>query len=124
MIRGKIKGAAFAAAILALGSTALVVAARGQESGEQHVSMLAMKFDYLPDEVTVKKGKPVALELSTLDRVHGFDAPSLGLRTEIPPGAATILHFTPEKAGTYGIHCDLFCGDGHEGMAGRIIVTD
>ena len=124
MIRGKIRRAAVAAALLTAGSAALAIAARGQDSGEQHVSMLAMKFDYLPDQVTVKKGKPVALELSTLDRVHGFDAPSLGLRTEIPPGPSTILHFTPQKAGTYGVHCDLFCGDGHEGMAGRIIVTD
>ncbi|HUH84634.1 MAG TPA: cupredoxin domain-containing protein [Stellaceae bacterium] len=114
---------AAACAALALGSVLGVVAAeRGDDA--QHVSMLAMKFDYLPDEVTVKKGKPVVLELSTLDRLHGFDAPSLDLHAQIQPGPPTILRFTPEKAGTYGVHCDIFCGDGHEGMAGHIIVTD
>ncbi len=100
-----------------------VIAAR-ERADEQHVSMLAMKFDYLPDTVTVKKGRPVVLELSALDRIHGFDVPGLGLETDIPPGAPTILRFTPEKAGTYNLHCDNFCGDGHEGMVGRIIVTD
>ena len=86
--------------------------------------MLSMKFDYLPDTVTVKKGKPVALELSTLDRIHGFDVPGLHLRTDIPPGPPTVLRFTPDKAGTYNLHCDNFCGDGHEGMTGQIIVTE
>jgi cytochrome c oxidase subunit II len=113
-----------ALALVSGGASAFLVAARGAEGEEQHVSMLAMKFDYLPDEVTVKRGVPVALELSTLDRVHGFDAPTLGLHTLIQVGAPTILRFTPEKAGSYGIHCDQFCGDGHEGMLGRIIVTD
>jgi heme/copper-type cytochrome/quinol oxidase subunit 2 len=28
------------------------------------------------------------------------------------------------KSGTYEFHCDLFCGDGHEGMTGKIIVED
>ena len=119
---GWMRAAALAA--LVTGSAAIVLAAHGQNADEQHVAMVAMKFDYLPDEVTVKKGKPVVLELSTLDRLHGFDAPTLGLHTEIQPGAPTIVRFTPDKAGSYGIHCDVFCGDGHEGMAGRIIVTD
>jgi len=114
------KPAAIAAALLTIGSAAIVVVAED----EQHVSMLAMKFDYLPDTITVKKGKPVVLELSALDRIHGFDVPSLGLRTDIPPGAPTMLRFMPEKAGVFNLHCDNFCGDGHEGMIGQIVVTD
>jgi cytochrome c oxidase subunit 2 len=116
--------AAVAAALLAIGSAAMIVAARSSESDEQQVSMLAMKFDYWPDAVTVKKGKPVVLELSALDRIHGFAVPGLGLRTDITPGPPTILRFIPEKAGVYSLHCDNFCGDGHEEMAGRIVVTD
>jgi cytochrome c oxidase subunit 2 len=115
---------AVVAGLLAIGSAATVVAARSSESDEQQVSMLAMKFDYLPGTITIKKGKPVVLELSALDRIHGFDVPGLGLRTDIPPGAPTILRFTPEKAGIYNLHCDNFCGGGHEDMVGRIVVTD
>ncbi len=117
-------GVALVAVLLTAGSAAIVVAGQEQAGEEQHVSMLAMKFDYLPDEVTVKKGKPVVLKLSTLDRLHGFDAPTLGLHTQIQPGPPTILRFTPEKAGVFPLHCDVFCGDGHEDMAGRIIVTE
>ncbi len=113
-----------AAARLVTGLAAAALAAHEEEAGVQHVSMLAMKFDYLPDTVTVKQGRPVELELSALDRIHGFDVPGLGLRTDIPPGAPTILRFTPQKPGVYNLHCDNFCGDGHEGMTGRIIVTE
>jgi heme/copper-type cytochrome/quinol oxidase subunit 2 len=28
------------------------------------------------------------------------------------------------KAGTYEFYCDLFCGEGHEGMTGRIIAEN
>jgi len=116
--------AAVAAGLLTGGSAAVVVAEQAATGDEQHISMLAMKFDYLPDTITVKKGKPVVLELIALDRVHGFNAPGLGLRTDITPGPPTILRFTPEKTGVYNLHCDNFCGDGHEGMTGQIIVTD
>jgi cytochrome c oxidase subunit II len=119
-----LKPAAAATALLAMSLAAIVAGASGTADGEQHVSMLAMKFDYLPDTITVKRGKPVVLELSTLDRAHGFDVPDLGLRTIIAVGAPTLLRFTPEKAGSFNLHCDNFCGDGHEEMAGRIIVTE
>jgi heme/copper-type cytochrome/quinol oxidase subunit 2 len=33
------------------------------------------------------------------------------------------LSFTPDKAGTFTFLCDVFCGDGHEGMSGRLVVT-
>jgi heme/copper-type cytochrome/quinol oxidase subunit 2 len=36
----------------------------------------------------------------------------------------TILRFTPEKAGTYPLDCEVFGGDGHEETTGLIIVTN
>ena len=30
---------------------------------------------------------------------------------------------TPDKAGTFIFLCDVFCGDGHEGMNGTLVVT-
>ena len=120
----RMRGKLAATALLATGMAIAALAVRAEDDGTQHISMLAMKFDYLPDTVTVKRGKPVMLELSTLDRIHGFDAPGLGLQADIAPGAPTILRFTPQNAGTYNLHCDNFCGSGHEGMTGRIIVTD
>jgi len=90
----------------------------------QTVQVLAQKFDFTPDEIKVKKGVPVDLELTTLDRLHGFDVPSLGLRAEIVPGNTTHVRFTPDKTGRFLFHCDVFCGEGHEDMDAAIIVVE
>jgi len=91
---------------------------------EQVVQITAKKFEYSPKDITVKKGVPVVLEFTSLDRLHGFSCPDLGVRSDIPPNKVTRLRFVPEKAGTFPFHCDNFCGGGHEGMTGTIIVKE
>jgi len=113
----------------AVGAAALVVAgcvaaevARKPEV--QTVKFTAKRFDFTPEEITLKRGVPVDLELNTLDRIHGFNAPALGLRAEIVPGQPTHLKFTPDKAGRFTVQCDIFCGEGHEGMDATIVVVE
>jgi cytochrome c oxidase subunit 2 len=65
---------------------------------------------------------PVALELVSEDRVHGFSAPELGLRAEVRPERPTEIAFVPTKPGRFRFHCDVFCGEGHEEMTGEILV--
>ncbi len=91
---------------------------------EQVIQITAKRFEYSPKEITVKKGVPVVLEFTSLDRLHGFDCPGLKLRMDIRPGKVNTLRFTPDKAGAFPFHCDNFCGSGHEGMKGTIIVTE
>ena len=92
---------------------------------DQVIKVTAKKFEYSPNEIRIKKGVPVVLEFTSLDRVHGFTIPDLGgVRATIEPGKATRVTIMAPKAGTYEFHCDLFCGEGHEGMTGRIIVED
>jgi len=91
---------------------------------EQVIKITAKGFEYSPKEITLKKGVPVVLEFTSLDRLHGFDCPGLKIRMDIRPGKVNTLRFTPDKAGTFPFHCDNFCGSGHEGMRGTIIVTE
>lgn len=92
---------------------------------EQVIKITAKKFEYSPNVIKIKKGVPVVFEFTSLDRVHGFTVPDLeGVRLTIEPGKANRVTIMAPKAGTYEFHCDLFCGDGHEGMTGTIIVED
>ena len=91
---------------------------------EQVIQITAKRFEYSPKEITVKKGVPVVLEFTSLDRLHGFNCPGLKIRTDIHPGKVNPLRFVPDKAGTFPFHCDNFCGSGHEGMKGTIVVTE
>jgi cytochrome c oxidase subunit II len=90
---------------------------------ERVVHMTARRFAYSPDVIAVEQGIPVVLELTSLDRDHGFSVPDLGLRIDVEPGKTASVRFVPEKAGTFLFHCDVFCGSGHEEMFGQIIVA-
>ncbi len=91
---------------------------------EQVIRLTAKKFEYDRREIVLKKGVPVVLELTSSDRVHGFNQPDLGLRADIVPGKVTRITFTPDKTGEFVFFCDVFCGDGHEEMSGTLIVKD
>lgn len=93
-----------------------------KQQAEQIVKVSAKKFDFSPEKIVLHKGVPVTLELTSLDRKHGFAVPELGIRVDVKPGAPTRVRIVPEKAGTFPFHCDVFCGDGHESMAGEIVV--
>ena len=91
---------------------------------EREIHMTAKKFEFTPETITLKKGEPVILELNSLDRLHGFVVQDLKLHADIPPNKTVRVPLTPEKAGTFEIACDIFCGTGHEGLRGTIVVTE
>jgi len=108
---------------------ALLQAAPGADSPpaapqEQVVKISAKRFEYSPSVIKVKVNVPVVLELTSLDRLHGFEVPDLKLDAEIKPGEVTRVRFVPAKTGTFAFHCNIFCGSGHEDMAGQLVVTD
>jgi cytochrome c oxidase subunit 2 len=108
------------AALLAIALLPACVASTQRDA--QVVRVTAKRFEFSPDVIRLRAGVPVVLELTSLDRKHGFAVPDLGIDEEISPGAPTLVRLTPERAGTYPFHCSVFCGEGHEGMAGRIVV--
>jgi cytochrome c oxidase subunit 2 len=120
---GKVRVMSAVAAVLIL-TTLLIPAAWCASQEEQVIQVTAKKFEYSPQEITVKKGIPVVLEFRSLDRLHGFNCPGLKIRTDIPPNKTTTLRFVPEKAGVFSFHCDVFCGSGHGSMTGTIIVKE
>ena len=95
-------------------------AARGED---KVIRVTARKFVFTPNEIALKKGEPVVIELSTLDVFMGFNVPEFKVRSDIVPGKVMRLALTPDRAGTFVFLCDVFCGDGHETMSGKIVVT-
>ncbi|MFC5497433.1 cupredoxin domain-containing protein [Caenimonas terrae] len=97
--------------------------AAAQAEEPQVVKLVAQRFHYTPAQFEVKAGRPVVLEFTALDFVHGFNLPDLKLRADLPPGTVTRVRFTVDKPGSYDFLCDNFCGDKHEEMSGRMLVT-
>ena len=90
---------------------------------ERVVRLSARRFSYTPDVIELEVGVPAVIELTSLDRDHGFTVPDLALRIDVEPGKTSRVRVVPDKVGTFPFHCDVFCGSGHEEMAGRIVVV-
>jgi len=90
---------------------------------ERVIRVTARKWVFLPREIRLKKGAPVVLEFVTADVVMGFNAPDFKVRADIIPGQVARVRLVPDKTGTFVFLCDIFCGDGHEGMSGQIHVA-
>ena len=104
----------------------MVWAASGSAAeGEAQVRVVeihAKRFEFTPREVTLKRGEPVKLRLTSEDVTHGFFQRALKIDAEIVPGKVTEIAITPEKAGRYTTICDHFCGSGHGNMKMTIVV--
>ena len=92
--------------------------------GETVVKISAKKYEYTPNEIVLKKGVPVILQLTSEDRHHGFNIPSMNIRADIEPGKVTEVKIDPQQVGDIEFHCDVFCGGGHETMCGTFKVQE
>jgi len=121
--RAALAGAAWT---LALGAVAArsVSKAFAEDGGERQIELVARRFSFTPAEIVVKGVQPLIVAITSIDFMHGFNVPDLGVRADLIPGRVTKVRLVPPKAGTYDFLCDNFCGDGHEGMAGRLIVQE
>lgn len=87
------------------------------------IEMIARRFTYEPNEIALKAGERVVIAIRSLDFVHGMNLPDLGMRLDLVPGRVTQLVLHPKAPGVIDFVCDNFCGDGHEDMHGRFIVS-
>jgi cytochrome c oxidase subunit 2 len=90
----------------------------------QKIEVSVKKFAYSPAEITVKKGEPVVLVLTTEDVAHGLKFKELNLNAKVEKGKPAELAFTPDKVGDFVGHCSVFCGSGHGSMTLTLHVTE
>lgn len=94
------------------------------EATPKVVEISAKKFEFTPAEITLRKGEPVILRLSSSDRVHGFMSKPLKIDTDIAVGKTTDIALTPDSAGDFTIICDHYCGTGHGNMKMKVSVVE
>lgn len=97
-------------------ATALLIHPMHAEGVPRRIEVTAKRFAFTPGEITLKKGEPVVLVLTSLDVPHGIRFKELGIETKAGKGQSSELSFTPETAGTFVGHCAVFCGAGHGTM--------
>jgi cytochrome c oxidase subunit 2 len=104
----------------------LVAAAHiaGHPEEPKHINVTASKFSFEPSEITVKKGEPIVLTLSSQDATHGLAIKQLGVRVEVHKGQSVDIPISTQTAGTFEGKCAHFCGKGHGSMIFAVHVVE
>jgi cytochrome c oxidase subunit 2 len=70
----------------------------------------------------LEKGKTYRLHLTAMDYQHGFSLQPENINVQVLPGYQHVMTITPNRAGTYSIVCNEYCGIGHHKMVSRLYV--
>jgi cytochrome c oxidase subunit II len=105
-----------------VGAIAVHASTDAKAMAPQVVQINASKFHFEPDHITLHKGQPVTLQLTSADATHGFMIRALKIDTEIKPGKVTEMTVTPDTAGNFTAICDHYCGTGHGMMKLKVEV--
>jgi cytochrome c oxidase subunit 2 len=110
-------------AVLALVAGA-ALSAPGQEAapGTVEIKVTAKKYEFDPGQIRVKKGDHVKLILTAVDHDHGFKLDAFQIDQKVKKGQTAAVEFTADKTGTFPFACSKFCGMGHKGMKGEVVV--
>jgi len=87
-----------------------------QDAPPREISITAKRFEFTPNQITLKRGEAVTLHVSALDRDHGFYQKELKIDLDLSTAHESVVTITPETAGRFVAICDHFCGSGHGNM--------
>jgi cytochrome c oxidase subunit II len=105
---------------------------RNVPEGAIEIEVTAQMFSWLflypndketENELVVPLGKPVKLNISSLDVLHSLFIPAYRIKVDAVPGMNTYAWFLPDKLGVYYLQCAEFCGVGHADMTATLRVV-
>jgi cytochrome c oxidase subunit 2 len=86
------------------------------------IRVTARKYEFSPNEITVKRGDHIRLVITALDRSHGFKLEAFRVDQKLSKGEPVTVEFTADQTGTFPFECSHFCGLGHQKMKGQLRV--
>lgn len=70
-------------------------------------------------------GRPMKVEVVSMDVVHGFYIPAFRLKVDAVPGRTNTTWFEPTQVGSFDIQCTVICGVDHSAMLSTVeVVTE
>lgn len=87
-------------------------------------TVIAKNWTFEPSTIRVKKGDTVTLSIKSVDVDHGFALSAFNINKKLVPGQTTQVEFVADKTGSFSFFCSVFCGSGHSGMRGTLVVEE
>lgn len=78
--------------------------------------------DRVPAELTLEKGRPYKMIISSDDVLHSFYIPEFRMKRDAVPGQYSFIQFTPNVEGDAHVFCAEYCGTSHSGMLATVHV--
>jgi len=75
-------------------------------------------------ELHIPVGKPIKMELRSIDVLHDFTVPQMRSKMNMAPGLVTYLWYTPIHTGKFDAFCEQLCGIAHYAMRATVVVDD
>lgn len=91
--------------------------------GRYEAHVVARMWEFEPDVITVPKGSVVDFYVISPDVAHGFIIPGKNVNLMALPEAVAYAQARFDAPGAFQIVCHEYCGLGHHGMAGSVVVT-
>jgi len=90
---------------------------------DSDIYLLGRNYTWGKYILELEQEQPYRLHLASQDMPHALIVHELKLMNRIRLGQFTTVSFSPHKAGRFKMYCGDFCGTGHYGMVGAMIVT-
>ena len=87
------------------------------------VNIVAKRFEYSPNRISLKKGELVTFRMESLDVTHGLYLDGYGINIKARPGLIGKATFVVDKPGRFTFRCSETCGEFHPYMIGFLEVT-
>ena len=111
------------AVLVVVGIAAAPAAEQDNGSEPRVIEVLAKRFEFEPARIDVTEGETVRLVVRSADGMHGVGIKKFKVAEEVPRGGeAVTIEFTANAVGEFDIMCSEFCGKGHGGMKGKLVV--
>ena len=101
-------------------------------AGALEVEVTAQQFSWIftyPEgkesegELVVPLGKPVKLNITSIDVLHGFYLPAFRVKIDAVPKMKTYGWFFADKVGDFDIMCTVYCGTDHSQMTAKLRIV-
>ncbi|MBI5690983.1 MAG: cytochrome c oxidase subunit II [Verrucomicrobia bacterium] len=73
------------------------------------------------NELVIPAGRPVRINLRTVDVIHSFWVPKLAGKVDMIPNRANVIWLQADQPGYFWGQCAEYCGDSHAVMRFRVI---
>lgn len=90
--------------------------------GQYEAVVVGMAFAFIPGQITVPRGSTVTFIATSRDVIHGFHIERTRVNVMLIPGQVSRVVHRFDEPGEYLLICHEYCGTGHHGMSGKVIV--